>query len=144
MIERIIYVSEAAPRTGLDEVYGIIRSAHARNGAQGVSGALLYLDGWFAQLIEGPAEAVGETFARIAVDSRHQRLSLRIRATALAPLLRGQPMALRYRGCLDEELLGLFGYRPGFPPKDLPVDTLTEFILAACRRSRHAPVARMR
>ena len=82
MLERIVYVSRAAAGVGDREVYRIIRCAHARNGADGLTGALIFLDGWFAQLLEGPPAAVGRAFAPIAADPRHHALSLRVRAAA--------------------------------------------------------------
>ena len=134
MLERIVYVSRAAAGVGDREVYRIIRGAHARNGAEGLTGALIFLDGWFAQLLEGPPAEVGRAFAPIAADPRHHALSLRVRATALMPLFPGQAMALRLRSCLPEPLLAAFDYRPGFPVDAFPVDVLTEFMVRACRR----------
>jgi hypothetical protein len=134
MLERIVYVSRAASGVDDREVYRIIRRAHAKNGAEGLSGALIFLDRWFAQLIEGPPPAVGRAFARIAADPRHGPPGLRIRTAALARLFPGQAMALRLRGCLPEPLLAGFDYRPGFPVEAFPVDVLTEFMVRACRR----------
>ena len=137
MLERIVYVSRAAAGVGDRDVYRIIRGAHEKNGPEGLTGALIFLDGWFAQLVEGPAPAVGRTFARIAADPRHAPPGLRIRTAALARLFPGQAMALRLRGCLPEPLLVDFGYRPGFPVDAFPVDVLTEFLVRACRQ--HVP-----
>lgn len=137
MLERIVYVSRAASWVGDDAVTPIIRHAHGRNGAEGLTGALIFRDGWFAQLLEGPAPAVGRTFARIAADPRHGPPGLRIRTAALARLFPGQAMALRLRGCLPAPLLADFGYRPGFPVDAFPIDVLTEFMVRACRR--HGP-----
>ena len=137
MLERIVYVSRAAAGVGDRDVYRIIRGAHARNGPEGLTGALIFLDGWFAQLVEGPPAAVGRAFARIAADPRHHGLGLRVRAAALLPLFPGQAMALRLRGCLPEPLLAGFDYRPGFPVDAFPVDVLTEFMVRACRQ--HLP-----
>jgi hypothetical protein len=113
VLERIVYVSRAAAGVGDREVFRIIRGAHASNAAEGIGGALIFLDGWFAQFLEGPPAAVGPAFARIAADPRHGPPGLRIRTAALARLFPGQAMALRLRGCLSEPLLADFGYRPG-------------------------------
>jgi hypothetical protein len=137
VLERIVYVSRAAAGVDDREVFGIIRGAHARNGAEGLTGALIFIDGWFAQLVEGPPAAAGRAFARIAADPRHGPPGLRVRAAALLPLFPGQAMALRLRGCLPEPLLAAFDYRPGFPVEAFPVDVLTEFMVRACRQ--HLP-----
>jgi hypothetical protein len=133
MHERIVYVSRAGGTMGLAELYAIIRAAHARNGADGISGALIFLDGWFAQLIEGPAAAVQACYGRIGRDPRHHAVDLRLRERAHCPLLPDQSMALRTQACLDPGLLEAFGYRPGFPVEALPADVLVEFMVRACR-----------
>ncbi len=134
MLQRVLYVSQAAPGLGIGDVYGIIRASHARNSGTGLSGALLFLDGWFAQILEGPAAALDDAFGRIAADPRHARPELRLRSRALGRLFPGHAMALRYRGCADEATLTDFDYRPGFPVTDFPADVLTELLVHTCRR----------
>ena len=136
--QRLVYVSRAAPGLGRADLYAIIRAAHSKNAAAGLSGALIHLDGWFAQVLEGPATALAATFARIRRDPRHQDLTLRSRERALTPLFRGQALALRSRACLDEGLLAAFGYRPGFPVETFPADVLIEFLVRACRQAESA------
>lgn len=135
MLERIVYVSRVAPGIGRAELYRIIRAAHARNRAAGLSGALVCLDGWFAQLLEGVAAPLGACFGRVLADPRHFEIELRVRERALCPLFPGQAMALRTRACLDERVLDGFDYRPGFPVEAMPSDLLVEFLVTACRRT---------
>jgi hypothetical protein len=134
MLERIVYVSRAARAVGMPEICGIIRAAHHHNGTTGVTGALIALDGWFVQGIEGPAAAVEATFARILRDPRHHAVALRSREPALCRLFPGQAMALRTRSGLGEALLAEVGYRPGFPVGDFPAAHLLEFLVTACRQ----------
>jgi hypothetical protein len=136
VIERLVAVSRAAPGVGLPEVFAIIRAAHGRNRAAGLTGALVHLDGWFAQVLEGPPTALGPCLARIRRDPRHLELELRLRAPGLCPAFAGQPLALRTRGCIDQGLLAAFDYRPGFPVAAFPADVLLEFVIAACRQRR--------
>jgi len=133
-LERLVYVSRAAPGLDATEVYAIIRHAHAGNAVSGVTGALVFLDGWFVQLLEGPAAALDARLASIRRDPRHGGLELRQRERVHARVFAGQPMALRTRVCLDAGLLEAFGYRPGFPVADFPADALLEFVVQACRR----------
>lgn len=143
MLQRVLYVSRAAPGVDLPQVYEIIRTSHPMNSARGLSGALLFLDGWFAQVIEGSAGAVDAAFTRIRADRRHSCPGLRLRSTALGRLFPGQAMALRYRACLGDDFLAEFGYRPGFPVADFPADTLIEIMIRACRRNEmHLAAAR--
>ena len=136
MLERIVQVSRAAETLRLEDVYDIIRTAHPANRLGGLSGGLILVDGWFAQVIEGaPGPALDACLARIARDPRHRGIERRARERALCRLFPGQAMALRTRACLDPGLLEAFGWRAGFPVVDFPADVLVEFVVQACRRA---------
>ena len=90
----------------------------------GVTGALIYLDGWFVQVLEGPAAILDVRLARLRRDPRHAAMQIRQRERVHARVFAGQPMALRTRACLDAGLLEAFGYRPGFPVAEFPADVL--------------------
>ena len=137
-LERLLYVSRAAPGLDVAEVYAIIRHAHAGNAPVGVTGALIYVDGWFVQVLEGPAATLDVRLARLRRDPRHAAMQIRQRERVHARVFAGQPMALRTRACLDAGLLEAFGYRPGFPVAEFPADVLLEFVAQACRRLRSA------
>ena len=135
MLERIVYVSRAAPAAaGMPEICRIIRAAHRHNAAAEVTGALVALDGWFAQALEGPPRGLDAVWGRLAPDPRHRGIELRIRERGLCRLFSGQAMALRTRSGIADGLLAEFGYRPGFPVEDFPAAVLMEFMVAACRR----------
>ena len=53
------------------ELRAIVSGARWRNKTENVTGALLYSDAAFAQVLEGPREIVERIFDRIAVDRRH-------------------------------------------------------------------------
>ena len=76
---QLIYVSRAA-QTDKDWVYRTVNSikqyAVDRNPLRGVSGVLVYGDGRFLQLLEGPEEWVRDTFARISQDRRHHSVQV--------------------------------------------------------------------
>ena len=50
--------------------------AHARrsNEHDGITGAMVFSDGCFAQVLEGPPDAVERLFARISIDPRHSNV----------------------------------------------------------------------
>ena len=135
MLERSVMVSRAAAGTDLAQVFAIIRAAHGHNAAAGITGGLIFLDGWFAQALEGPPGGARRR-ARIAGDPRHQEVALRRRERALCRLFPGQALALRPRACIDPGLIEAFGYRPGFPVAGFPADVLVEFLVRACRPGR--------
>lgn len=136
MLGRIVYVSRAAPGLAMQDVYEIIRAAHARHGAEGLGGALIFLDGCFAQVLEGAPRRLDDAFARIRRDTRHDAVTLRARAPALCRLFPGELMALRAGACIDPRLISEFGYAPGFPVESFPADALVEFIARACTGHR--------
>lgn len=53
------------------ELDHILRVSRLNNLEHGITGALLYTDGWFAQVIEGPQSAVELVFEWIVLDHRH-------------------------------------------------------------------------
>jgi hypothetical protein len=58
------------------EIAAILASARRRNAACGVTGALLYSDGCFAQVLEGPQQAVEAIFETIQCDMRHHDVTI--------------------------------------------------------------------
>ena len=121
MLERIVQVSRAAAGLRAEDVYGIIRTAHASNTLAGLTGGLIFLDGWFAQVLEGaPGPALDACLARIARDPRHQAIERRSRERALCRLFPGQALALRTRACIDPGAPRGLRLAPGLPGRRLP------------------------
>ncbi|GAB4354097.1 MAG: hypothetical protein Kow0060_04980 [Methylohalobius crimeensis] len=71
MMIRLSYISQARQSFSEQELEGLLRVSRANNGACGVTGILFYGNAMFLQTLEGPREAVEETFKRIKMDSRH-------------------------------------------------------------------------
>ena len=73
---RLIYVSRnalAGVATEMEgEVSRILETSRRNNGRDGVTGALLFNEDCFAQLLEGSSAAVHRVFERIQLDPRHQ------------------------------------------------------------------------
>ncbi len=59
-----------------EEVRGIIASSRRNNAAAGVTGALLFTNIGFAQVLEGPRDAVEAIFERIQPDMRHSDVTV--------------------------------------------------------------------
>ena len=73
---QIMYSSQATTPmtiTGLEE---ILKDARTGNQARNVTGALVYVDGVFFQIIEGDKDVVCKLMANIASDSRHQSVKV--------------------------------------------------------------------
>ncbi len=69
----LIYASVATSLPTDGELSTVLLTSRANNVRDGVTGMLLYIDGSFFQVLEGPPDAVDRTFARIAGDPRHAR-----------------------------------------------------------------------
>lgn len=72
---RIVYLSRNVIVGSLDhmkwEIDAILEQSQFNNARAGVTGALVFNDGVFGQVLEGPMDAVEETFERIQPDPRH-------------------------------------------------------------------------
>jgi len=58
------------------ELFNILLVARRRNNLSGITGALMLNQGCFVQVLEGPHDAVAETYERIERDPRHRSLTL--------------------------------------------------------------------
>lgn len=70
---RLVYVSSAAAEFGSEELHRLLAQARENNAALDVTGLLLYCDGTFLQLLEGPHDAVTRLYRTILEDRRHAR-----------------------------------------------------------------------
>ena len=76
MLYQIIYSSESATPMQMDDLEDILESARESNAEAGITGALVYVDGFFLQILEGDARAVQELMARISKDVRHETVTV--------------------------------------------------------------------
>ena len=78
----IAYVSASVDPMSEDDIAGILTQARANNARSQLTGALLYHGGRFAQILEGPTEAVTARFDVISADPRH-RIIQKVREVAI-------------------------------------------------------------
>lgn len=130
VIRQLLYRSgQLHEFTGRD-MTRLLQQSRARNARCGIGGMLLWHDGLFMQLLEGPIAAVDALYARIALDRRHCEVRLVSRVQRPRSLLAGWPMA----------------WAEAPPPDELPVPAFTELdndrrALAALERAGADPVA---
>ncbi|AAT88423.1 hypothetical protein ATY41_12050 [Leifsonia xyli subsp. xyli] len=70
----IAYVSEATAPMSEQGIVSLLKRARANNDVRQRTGALLYHEGRFVQILEGPDEAVEECFEAICADPRHRSI----------------------------------------------------------------------
>lgn len=73
---QILYRSQATVPLSNPQLLELLQRARRANAEQQITGLLLYSEGHFVQLLEGPPAAVKSLYARIARDPRHNRLEL--------------------------------------------------------------------
>ncbi len=134
---QVIYCSEvaiAAERLS-DEIAAILRSARRRNTALGVTGCLAHDTKWFAQVVEGPPEAVQSLVSVISRDKRHVEFTIMLDRPIRARSFPDWSM-------IDVEMaaIGAFGINPEpFEPKRmLPSMLLMRLMQAADKSARAA------
>lgn len=74
----LVYFSRSTVEPGkLDaEIRSILDSARRKNAKCDVTGALLFSNGFFAQVLEGPLHSVQSTLEKIRADVRHTEVSV--------------------------------------------------------------------
>lgn len=70
----LVYVSTAKNLLHDRELVDILESSRANNARDGIGGMLVYHDGSFLQILEGPPPAVDAAYIRIKGDPRHSNL----------------------------------------------------------------------
>lgn len=130
MYLRLAYTSRSTVTMGASDVFDIIRSANNRNSTLGLTGGLLYADGYFAQVLEGAPYAVMNRFERIAKDARHEDIQLRYQAKTSSLMFPNDWMALRDISQIPPENLRRFGYEKGLPENNFSGEKLIEFLQA--------------
>lgn len=81
-MERLVYRSIGAPDLEGDDLFAIVESSTRRNPAREITGFLIYDDGRFFQLIEGPGESLDELLAELETDRRHHSIEVIERSAA--------------------------------------------------------------
>jgi hypothetical protein len=106
------------------EVENILEKSRVNNARDGITGALLFNAGCFAQVLEGPLDTVEATFERIQQDERHGDVSL----LCFEPQAeRSFPnWAMGFIGLSDENAarFAAVGEQSGFDPSRLSGDEL--------------------
>lgn len=120
---RLVYVSRATGQDTRFDHLAILGQSNANNGLNGVTG-VLWTDGQrYLQVLEGTPEGVGEVFAQIARDRRHEDVRVLSDTDVPQRQFGGWTMASLKPGegnvVLEERLRGVVA--------DLPADVRAEY-----------------
>jgi Sensors of blue-light using FAD len=107
-MRQLLYVSNCARDIVASDLNAILETARRNNGALGITGLLIYIDGGFLQVLEGEDGPVGEIYARVCADKRHW--NTRVLLDREAPRAFGQwSMGFERLDGEDPETAGMFG-----------------------------------
>jgi hypothetical protein len=70
-----VYCSAATRHFASAELAELLLFARQNNARVGLTGMLLYAEGSFFQVLEGPAEAVDALYSKIELDTRHAKMT---------------------------------------------------------------------
>ncbi len=129
-----------------DDLEEILEQARSSNAAVQITGALVYVDGTFLQVLEGDAALVKALMARIAADVRHEAVTVLKETEKAAPVFSDWKMA--YVSATPEQVAQWAGL-PGTTAipevlEDLRRDPfkaaqMTQSILSALSAEPHQP-----
>ena len=80
MTYQIIYSSESATPMQQDDLEELLEQAQTHNATRGITGALVYAEGLFLQILEGDRVELQDLMARIVRDVRHETVTVLPRA----------------------------------------------------------------
>ncbi len=121
---QIMYSSQATAPMTVAELEKILADARAGNQSRNVTGALVYVDGVFFQILEGDEPVVRKLMANIASDSRHR--SVKVCYEAQIDVRAFDSWSMAYLGPTAQEMSIWAG---------LPATTTVEEVLADVNRN---------
>ena len=125
---RLVYASRSrlveADRRA--ELARILETARQLNAERHVTGFLMATPGGFAQILEGEAGSIAETYGRIMVDPRHGDLRLLAQDAIEQRQFTGWAMAFAERNETTAFIFGLYGVSPETEIFEQPLDVLLD------------------
>ncbi|MFD2191733.1 BLUF domain-containing protein [Pistricoccus aurantiacus] len=138
---RLVYVSRNRIDENDDklreEIAGILACSRRNNTQADVTGALMFNRGCFAQVLEGPHDAVQETFERIQCDERHSHVS--VLSFEVAETRGFSHWAMAYVGENDTNIdeFASFAEESGFDRERLAGEQVYELLQAHLLEAEH-------
>ena len=129
-IYRLVYYSRNAivgdPGKLTAEITSILAKSQANNERVGVTGALMFNSGCFAQVLEGSRLAVEEVFERIQQDDRHGEVSLLAFEPSPSRAFENWSMGFVGASVADSARYGAIVQESGFDPARITGEALFE------------------
>ena len=119
---QILYVSAAANLVDETSLTGMMAKARPANEKRGITGLLLYAEGNFLQIIEGPAAIAKGLFEKIRSDPRHRQVMKLLEQPAAERAFPDWSMG--FKALNPNETSKLPGYAEWMGYRELPPEAL--------------------
>lgn len=113
-----------------DSLKGILQSCKKNNPGSGISGALMFSNDFFAQVLEGDRKAVTETFCRISQDKRHGDIVILHAHPVEQRLFGGWAMSFAGQSEASEALYNKYSTYASFNPAKMSGASLEALVVA--------------
>jgi hypothetical protein len=127
-LHRLVYYSRnlipGDAKAIASEIDGILTVSRRNNQKVGITGALIFNAGAFAQVLEGPRSAIEQTFERIQRDERHSDVMVLAFAQAAKHDFPSWSMAFVGRATADRNLFSHIAALTAFDEKRLEGDRI--------------------
>jgi Sensors of blue-light using FAD len=136
VIYHLVYASLAVERLKQTQLLDLLKISRLNNEARGLTGMLLYRDGLYLQLLEGPREEVTRLIGKLSRDPRHKKIRILRQGVIRKRLFPEGSMAYKNLAGLrsslvpgySEHLQGCFETGGGKTPADLLTNMLAELL----------------
>ena len=136
---RLVYYSEVAENLTLQDVKSIAEKASIKNATLLISGALLYCEGKFLQVLEGGIRPVNKLFDTILQDKRHKNVNLIYFSRVSKREFEGWNMSLAFFPTSRDFFPEYIRYSgdSSFDPMSLDGEVCVEFLRRLIERKKH-------
>ncbi len=129
MFKRYVYVSRAVDGLSVSDVKEMMQLAQMRNQQDDLTGALLFHEGHFVQVLEGLSDVVDRCMVRIHADKRHDQIDQREALNTNVRMFPSLWMPMTLGTDVDRSLLAAFNYQKGFPRSVFPAGKLERLMV---------------
>ncbi len=105
----LVYTSHATKPLTEADLISLLKEARVFNLDHGITGMLLYIQGKFIQVLEGRKPEVISLFDRIAIDSRHTRVTVIVEGDSASRIFKDWSMG--FRRLTDDQAVELSGFK---------------------------------
>jgi Sensors of blue-light using FAD len=121
---QIIYSSEAVTPMQGDDLQELLEHARRGNAARGITGALIYAEGIFLQILEGDKLLLENLMTKIRRDLRHESVSVLRESEVPAAMFGSWKMA--YVSATPKQVANWIGVRAASDPAESLSETAEE------------------